>query len=505
MRAHPSFERTLAAIANTPSLQPISFEDGETIVERGEFVLRKKTFSYAAVPLTFIKSGAVAIIENGKAIKHLRAGEYFGLFETAHALRFGKSKRVGRWTLVADGATTVVPLSLPELRDASGYIETLALESHVPKPFSRLPLLDRFADAHNAKPVDDTILIYHSHVLESSYDLIKHLAFLFSYQNVFVVEKPYSTIDSAFMKIARTGVMAHAIKVEEHMPYEFSIQRGVDFTWDAVVRHAHRHSIKRIIILSDGGDFPLDVPWDKLHGITVVAVEQTQRGIERIKYGTQTPAVVDVASSLAKKTIEPPYIARAIFEKIKSLGLIGSGRTFGVIGNGAIGNAIAALLDASHEQHLQYDKDRAAMSTAKSLEELVAYSDIIIGTTGTDALRGLFVEKLYGQKIAISASSSNIEFAYLFDLAKTYATKFEDIDLVVGPNLRFKVLNSGYPINFDRTKEWEPLEDVQLTRTLLYAGICQALEMKNPQKNRIHKPSDLFQKQILEMWHTLRT
>ena len=312
MRAHPSFERSLTSIASAPSLQPISFEDGETLVERGEFVLRNKTLSYAAVPLTFIRSGGVVIVENGKAIKRLRAGEYFGLFETAHALRFGKSKRVGRWTLVADGTTTIVPLSLPELRDASGYIEAFALESHVPKPLSRLPLLDRFADALNVKPVDDTILIYHSHVLESTYDLIKHLAFLFGYQNVFVVEKPYSTVDTAFMKIARTGVMAHAVKVEEHMPYEFSVQRSVDFTWDAIVRHAHRYSIKRIVILSDGGDFPLDVPWDKLRGVDVVAVEQTQHGLERIIYGTQTPAIVDVASSPTKKAVESPYIARAL-------------------------------------------------------------------------------------------------------------------------------------------------------------------------------------------------
>ena len=239
-------------------------------------------------------------------------------------------------------------------------------------------------------------------------------------------------------------------------------------------------------------------------GIEVVGVEQTQRGLDRISdLGQKVPFVVNVATSDAKKRYESPYIARAVCAKIANRGLLNSCHTFGILGKGAIGLSITTLLREADEKYVHYDKDDAKAGSAKSIEELIDTCDVIIGTTGTDSLRGLFTDKLRGTKTVISASSSNIEFAYLFDLAKRYPTSFEDVDLAIRDDLHFIVLNGGYPINFDRVKEWERLEDIQLTRTLLYAGMIQALDMKRPHAGTICDLNHVWQQKIIDLWLAL--
>lgn len=495
-------ERKLArAVQRLSSPEIFRFRNGETIVDQGRFVADSRVPSYAAVPLCVITRGAISIIENGKAVKHLHTGESFGLFETAYALRFGKNERVGRWSLVADGSTDVVPLDFSHVKPFADDITSAAIESHVPKPLTRLPVLDAFAASHGPRHTDDTVLIYHSHLLDSTYDLLKHLGSVFGYQNIFVLEKPYSTIDGVFMKIARTGIRAYTMPVEKNVPYESSVRKSVDFVWSAAIHHAQQNGVKKIIALSDGGDLLAHTPWSSLNGLTVVGVEQTQRGLERIRGLHQVPVIINVAGSIAKKKHETPYIARAVCEKLASLDLLGKGYAFGILGGGAVGAALCSYLKKKHERFLRYDKDASRSGNTKSLEHLVESSDIIIGATGTDALRGLYIERLRKTKIAIvSAGSSNIEFAFLFDLVKQHANAFDDVILPVSKNLRFKILNGGYPINFDRTKEWESLEDIQLTRTLLYAGILQAMDIGDAAPGTLHELKNEWQDEIIKLW-----
>ena len=264
MNTPSTLEDTVNDIVDKSEPISVHFDDGAVLVRNGEFVTQGEDCRYASVPLTLIRNGAITILENGKAIKHLRSGECFGLFETAYALRFGKSARIGRWSLRADGPTDVVTLSRSQVEPLAQEILARAVASHVPKPLSRLPVLDEFAHILGHQPVDDVVLIYHSHLLESSYDLLKHAGSVFGYHNVFVLEKPYSTIDSVFRKISQTGIRAYTIKVEENVPYEFSVKRSVDFVWDAAAQHARRHAARSIVVLSDGGDFLLQTPWDKL-------------------------------------------------------------------------------------------------------------------------------------------------------------------------------------------------------------------------------------------------
>ena len=503
--------REIRSVVETSSLPSFRYKNGDTIVDCGEFVEAGAThYTYTAVPLSIIRSGAVVILEDGKAIKHLYEGDFFGLFETAYALHFAKKKRMGRWTLKADGETEITPLPktvFARHQHLQNDILIETIQNNAPKPMTRLALLDTFAAVHNIQPMENAVLVFHSHILESTVDLLKHLAFMFGYHNTFVLEKPYSTIDSAFQKVVQMGVHTYAVKLDENMPYEFSLKRSGDFLWDAVTQHVRKNNIDTIIVLSDGADVLLGIPWDKLGTIRVVGVEQTQRGLNRIlDLGARIPAVINVAESQAKKQYESPFIARAVCEKIKIIGLLDTHGTFGVIGAGAIGNLVAKHLREAHKHVLQYDKNTIAKTAwnCRSLEEIVSKSDVIVGTTGTDALRGLFIENLRGTKTLLSAGSSNVEFAYVFDLAKRYANRFEDITLPVNEHLQFQVLNGGYPINFDREKEWELSEDIQLTRTLLLAGIVQAIETKRPERGAIIQLRPDWEDEVLSLWQRMK-
>jgi len=64
-------------------------------------------------------------------------------------------------------------------------------------------------------------------------------------------------------------------------------------------------SIKKLLIIDDGGDLWLSIPWNELNGVAIAGVEQTQRGITRIKDSRlHIPPIISVASSGIKKIIE---------------------------------------------------------------------------------------------------------------------------------------------------------------------------------------------------------
>ena len=486
----------------------ITFSKGQMIVKNGVLQSQKNKHFYEAVPLTFIKNGTVAIIENGIAVKHYSKGECFGLFETACFLMYGISDRIGRWDVKATNdvellvSTEKFVSNLPIL--AKNALITAARENPVGKPLSNLPLLDWFSMSHLMKPHDETIIVYHSHILYSSIDLIKHLAYIAGPRNTFILEKPYSTLPHAFGKIAEGGVQTYQMKIDPQLSYEYAIKRNIDFFWHAIQEHMQRseQKIKKIIVISDGADVLLSPLIQTLKGVQVIGIEQTERGLLRLQHAKQRFPIVSIARSNAKKQFESPFIAASALAKIKSAGLLDKSKHVGVVGIGSIGKEIIRILNTYGITPLVYDpfiKQHDDIIQANSLEDLVQDADIIIGTTGTDCLRGMFIERLKGKKTFISTSSSNVEFDYLFDLAKTYANKFEDITLPITKHFTAKILNGGYPINFDRVKEWESLENIQLTRGLIYASVFEALNTRSS-KRKITNINPKLEKEVIRKW-----
>lgn len=488
----------------------LHFKAGSTIVANGILKPSKKINFYSAVPLSYIESGSVSIIEHGKAVKHFNQGESLGLFETAHFLETGMNKRIGRWSVKAISDVDLLVSSDEFLEQTpaavKGALVKAARYNPIPKPLTKLPLLDWFAKAFDVTPQKDTVIIYHSHIFDSTVDLIKHLAYLAGSDNTFVLEKPYSTIPHAFAEITSGGVRTYQLKVDANMSYEYSVKRNVDYVWREIVEHVRLNKIKNIIVVSDGADVLLSPVINELKGVKIVGVEQTERGFRRLSTANLSFPVISIAEAKAKKELEAPFIANASLDKMAALGLFQKKPRYGIIGAGSIGQEIIRGLKKYGINPLIYQRgefDSALGKNAHSLEKLVQESDIIIGNTGTDCLRGMHLERLQGKKIFISTSSSNVEFAYLFDLAKTYANRFEDVSLQISKSFQATILNGGYPINFDRNYEWEGQNNIQLTRALIYAGVYEALLNKNGGAKLQSLQSEL-ETSVVNKWLELR-
>jgi S-adenosylhomocysteine hydrolase len=376
----------------------------------------------------------------------------------------------------------------------------------VAKPLSRLPLLDWFAKVHAVQPQKDIVIVYHSHILHSSLELIKHLAYIAGPENTFVLEKPYSTLHQAFSKAAEGGVKTYQMKIDRSMSYEYSVKRNVDFFWREIQEYVRVNQTKEIIVISDGADVLLSPVIRELQDIKIIGIEQTQRGLSRLQKANLFFPVVSIAQTKSKKNYESPFIAAAALAKIDAASLLNRTYRYGIVGAGSIGKEIIRGLNLHGITPLVYDPIKTSSLDdfqAQSLEYLVQNSDIIIGTTGTDSLRGMYIERIKGKKIFISTSSSNVEFDYLFDLAKTYANSFEDIRLRISSTFSAIVLNGGYPINFDREVEWESFNDIQLTRALIYASVYEAINRKST-KAKIKCLHNALEKEVTNKWLLLR-
>ena len=296
------------------------------------------------------------------------------------------------------------------------------------------------------------------------------------------------------------------MKVESGTPYAFAVQKSIQVLWDSVIEEYQRGLFSKLLILDDGGDVWLSIPFERLQGVSISGVEQTQRGTTRIESSIQTvPAIISVASSGVKKLVESDFIGRSVVLKLKEAGHIVEGTKIGVIGSGSIGNSvIETAVELGYETYVYDPIKRAAVSgsfAAASLDSLLNLSDLIIGTTGTNALRGVAINRVSGKKKLASASSADIEFSSLLRIAPIVADPFGTITIKVRDDLEFKILNGGFPFNFDRLGNAAHEEDIVLTRALLYAGMMQARDIVDG-----HASGGLYdldidtQRYLLEAW-----
>jgi hypothetical protein len=210
-------------------------------------------------------------------------------------------------------------------------------------------------------------------------------------------------------------------------------------------------------------------------------VQQTTSGLARPPFHDRRIPKVNVAGSTAKRWFESKIIANGITRKV----LAGIGglkrRKVGVIGYGAIGKALADAMSAQQAEIVVYDKCRNVHShrheNAASLDELLCKAEIIFGCVGKDVFEGCenALEAIGRRLILASCSSRDVEFQSLFRDAIPAESQNPFEDVTIGTAGSHSILNGGFPINFDREREWEEESEVALTRALMLAGVYQAL------------------------------
>jgi hypothetical protein len=197
-------------------------------------------------------------------------------------------------------------------------------------------------------------------------------------------------------------------------------------------------------------------------------------GLELTTKGTYSQPMfptINVARSNLKLTDEPEIIAECAYEKMLRKGLIDKNKTYGIIGNGIIGNALNQYLLLKGLSTIIYDNKHDDEDT---LNKLKANSDFIIGATGKDCL--ISYERIKKGCNLISVSSGDIEFNRILKSANIYCDKnnlFSDLCI-----RGLKVINGGYPITFD-LKNGSDNKYFILIYGLWLIGIIQAGLNKN--------------------------
>jgi release factor glutamine methyltransferase len=289
-------------------------------------------------------------------------------------------------------------------------------------------------------------LVAVQHILPSTRLLLEAVQQSQLWENVEIAGKPYST------------VVAAAREIEADFPKCQLRSSASEVAFDALKAPS--------IALDEGGVLARLAP----HEYFVAGVEQTSSGA----WGPWRWPTVLVCRSAAKLFFEAQIIARAIVRKLDREGLL-AGRTVGVLGLGALGAELARFLDRQGYRVLGFDTKRqpsSGVDQVASSSELVARSDLVLGVTGRDSLRGVPICHGAREKVFASCSSSNVEFAsILAELPR--ARQFELCQGWVG-DTHCSVVNAGFPVNFDRQVEWEQLDEIWLTRMLCARALEQA-------------------------------
>ena len=249
---------------------------------------------------------------------------------------------------------------------------------------------------------------------------------------------------------------------------------------------------KKIILLDDGGELITAAKKYINNQNILLGVEQTSSGYNKLCNEVFNFPIINVARSYAKLNFESPHIAISILNQLKKI-INCEKKQVLIIGKGTIGVALEKYLESEANVNF-YD----IQSNKTLMDEVnLNHFDIIIGATGNNVINKEMYQYLKKNVYLISASSSDREFDAIhlrkivdrnFDCHKSF--NIQNVNLI----------NSGFPLNFYGSEyDNVPLNDIQLTFSLLLAGICQ----RNSLYNGICEIDKDIQYSVLEKYFSL--
>lgn len=345
-----------------------------------------------------------------------------------------------------------------------------------------LGLVEGILDFEDKASLDNVVFLGAQHILPSTFRMFK--SFIdrgLSPKNIFLIGKCYSTDLKTFDRFKEIGsyVCPSSIVFDKASPYDFTYVNNVKNFVSRIVSSKFLDS-KTVVVLDDGGEVLSQINASKCNDCTIVGLEQTSSGYEKIKGLNLNIPVVNVARSKAKLVCESPVIietaVRELYKKIRSRNL--RINKVAVMGNGAVGSSMASALEGSFDVYtfdINSEKGSTFSSSANLCENLMDV-DLIIGCTGTTVLTINDLKVLKKGTTLTSLSSSDREF----DLVVPRSQSLE----VDGCHKDFSwngltFLNCGFPLNFNGCANDVDPEKFELTRALLSLAILQSLKLKS--------------------------
>jgi S-adenosylhomocysteine hydrolase len=382
-----------------------------------------------------------------------------------------------------------------------------------------LPVLDNLAEiGAYLSGWEDTTFVCIQHLLPTTATLMHTLIKVGAIpENIYVLGKHYSTHSSVKKAISELGIKVFDNGRQTKLGF-FSERFSQDVArlWHYVSRDLLNKNVKNIIVLDEGGHCLTSIPAQLISSHRLVGIEQTTAGIINPYVLSLQFPLINVASSAAKKWLEPFIISRSIVHKLACYIPIKEKKlSCGIVGFGSIGSSVAERLSelghfVSIYELLPHKRRSNKFSWYDDIRELITSSEFIFGCTGKDITKkSNVIDLVNNNKSLISCSSEDIEYNSLL----RYIQETEYRDSIVSPldNITYKTLRNatiriyrgGFPINFDNVTEVEPSTDIQLTRGLLMGGIEQALALLYSGKEQHHAVYSLdnkVQQTVARIW-----
>jgi hypothetical protein len=282
----------------------------------------------------------------------------------------------------------------------------------------------------------------------------------------------------------------------------------------ALIRDLLDDPPERLLVLDDGAYFLEAASCFKDRLPSVAVVEQTTRGIIKLEKSaalsefSKSVPVVDVARSVPKSTLEPPFIGysvcAALLRKLSHSTSAGNRRCL-VLGLGAIGSQVARFTAS----HLGFDLDHIHVfdPIGSRMQEFLEKGfeiwekedrstkfDLVIGCTGQASFGVQDYVYLNDGAVLASASSGSVELSREDFIELADSSKIDDIRILrrgldeenIHSDLRFQLvdrevtfLNGGFPVNFTGRVNCIPTRYMQPTATMMVSAAVQALSCEN--------------------------
>jgi hypothetical protein len=364
---------------------------------------------------------------------------------------------------------------------------------------------------------EHVVLLAHIHCIPSVVYLFEFLIRNHGLQpnQMAILPKRYSTISSAVCSLRKLGITiienAKQIKPGHYDESAFNALSALCEHGESCIRRVEKYGTRsRLVLVDDGG--LLAQRWARRYelgeaalDVDVVSVQQTASGVYREPRLSTMPKI-NVAYSAAKRRFESTVIAGGVVRKIDSLNICTGRKTVGIVGLGSIGKAVASKLRQRAGTIVVYDKAHVTtdFEIAKKQSDLFRKVDFIFGCTGRNWVKLSAFDKADKEIRYISCSSRDIEFKQL--IQNRFARVIDNKEFgVIELNGRKPQLveNGGFPINFDREKEWEWPSEIGLTRALMLAGILQAMCVHLPSNDWNIQLSTAAQQHLVQSWLAL--
>lgn len=371
--------------------------------------------------------------------------------------------------------------------------------AHINYEIPKLPVIDAMVENVLTKKkhlgdVENTVIIGVQHMLETTGTLFKGLIDIgIKPSNMYFIGKCYSTSTVVEKAITNLGInVFHSPPPSKVGQYHESCRKSIEEMWDSYLKKSKDQKITRLIILDEGGRCLETMPEEVSYLYSVAGIEQTRGGLYSKLLDTFSFPFIDVASSVVKKQIEPPLIAKAVQKEVAKLLQtmnLGENPIFGVVGNGAIGKGVLKYLLSCGYIVNVYDEDVNSFKgisdlkfcRCQDIKTLITRSHCIFGCTGKDITSKIDIfDIVQRDKIFVSCSSEDKEFlSALKKIGKTnkiiLVNPLHDIDCSTNIGNKITIAKGGFPINFNRNPWNVPANDIEVTQGLLLGSCVQAM------------------------------